>query len=359
MKGFVFVIGLFILFTVLSNHNKTKIDVTKYDKVLTSDKTDYVGLIKILEADETYAVVGHFIKDEKVYTAVFLTDDFDEVNFASVDNMMVLPGAIIEDDYMAFDGVHLAYIEYTSDGSNLCNWHLYDTSSGTDVIVDSAAGHIRDKQNPRVFFYKNNLIYERIDKTDMKTDICSYNIKSKNTNVLYSFISRENYTSYGIDVIEQYLVASVNQDGLSLLKYDLSSDEKEVITVEEDVDTVHSVTYAEDRSEILYYGTKNNCEEVAAVDSDGNIRKVYRLSESDMVNNEDLVYRDGILYLKLVKWKDPISARNYTLKSIDISSKEEKTMNRVGDITVTNEGMLLLYYPENTTENIDVYDVYQ
>lgn len=90
---------------------------------------------------------------------------------------------------------------------------------------------------------------------------------------------------------------------------------------------------------------------------DGNIRKVYRLANSDIVNNEDIVYNDGKVYLKLVKWKDPISSWNYTLTLIDLDSKKEVLMNRGGDMTLTDEGMYLLYYPENTRQTIDVYYV--
>lgn len=32
-------------------------------------------------------------------------------------------------------------------------------------------------------------------------------------------------------------------------------------------------------------------------------------------------------------------------------------MNRIGDMTLTDEGMYLLYYPENTRPTIDVYYV--
>ncbi|MCR4637124.1 MAG: hypothetical protein K5754_12905 [Butyrivibrio sp.] len=356
-KALVVIIGIVAIFRLLSGINKTKLDITEYDKILTSDKSEYVGLLRILNVDDTYVVAGHFLKEEKGYTAVFLTDDLKKIDFANADNMIVLPGAIIEDDYMAFDGVNLAYIEYTSDESNLCNWHLYDTCSQSDVIVDSAVGHIRDKQNPRVFFYNNNLIYEKIDKANMKTDICSYNIDSKTIRVLYTFSSDEDYISYGMDVVDHYLVASVNDDGLSLLKYDLESDEEDVYKVEDHIDTIYSVAYAEDRSEILYYGKNNKHEEVSALDSNGNVRRIYRLAYSDMVNNEDIVYSDGKVYLKLVEWKDPISAWNYTLTCVDLDSKKEILMNRVGDMTLTEEGMYLLYYPENTRQTIDVYYV--
>lgn len=77
----------------------------------------------------------------------------------------------------------------------------------------------------------------------------------------------------------------------------------------------------------------------------------------DYQYDEIIVYNDGKVYLKLVKWKDPISSWNYTLTSIDLDSQKEVLMNRVGDMTLTDEGMYLLYSPENTRQTIDVYYV--
>ena len=355
IKVLVVIIGIVAIFRLLSGINKTKLDISEYDKILTSNEENYVRLARLLREDDTYAIIGHF-EGEYSYTSLVLTDNPESVDFSSTDNMEILVGDHVEYEYMAFDGERVAYIEYTLGGSDLCIWHLYDISSHTDVIVDTAPGDvIDDKQNPRVFFYNNNLIYEKIDKTNMKTDICSYNIDSKTIRVLYTFSSDEDYISYGMNVVDHYLVASVNDDGLSLLKYDLESDEEDVYKVEDHIDTIYSVAYAEDRSEILYYGKNNKHEEVSALDSDGNVRRIYRLAYSDMVNNEDIVYSDGKVYLKLVEWKDPISAWNYTLTCVDLDSKKEILMNRVGDMTLTDEGMYLLYYPENTRQTIDVY----
>lgn len=357
LKILVVIIGIVVIFRLLSGINKTKLDITDYNKILTSNEENYVRLARILRADDTYAIIGHF-KDEDSHTSLVLTDDPKSVDFSSTDNMEILVGDHIEYEYMDFDGERVAYMEYTLGGSDKCNWHLYDISSHTDVIVDTSSGDvIDDKQNPRVFFYKDNLIYEKIDKTNMKTDICSYNIDSKTIKVLFTFNSDQDYISYGMDVVDHYLVASVNADGLSLLKYDLESDEEKIYKVEDYVDTIYSVAYAKDRSEILIYGKNNKHEQVSALDVDGNVRKVYRLANSDIVNNEDIVYNDGKVYLKLVKWKDPISSWNYTLTSINLDSKKEVLMNRVGDMTLTDEGMYLLYYPENTRQTIAVYYV--
>ncbi|SEQ00044.1 hypothetical protein [Butyrivibrio sp. TB] len=356
-KFLVVIIGVVVIFRLLSGINKTELDITEYDKILTSNDANYVRLARILRVNDTYAIIGHF-KDEDSQTSIVLTDDPKSVDFSSTDNMGILAGDHIEYEYMAFDGERVAYLEYTLGGSDLCSWHLYDISSRADVIVDTTSGDvIDDKQNPRVFFYRDNLIYEKIDKTNMKTDICSYDIDSKQIKVLYTFSSDKDYISYGMDVVDQYLIASVNDNGLSLLKYDLESDEEDVYKVEDYIDTIYSVAYAKDRSEILYYGKKNKHEEVSALDSNGKVSRVYRLSYSDMVNNEDIVYSDGKVYLKLVEWKDPISSWNYTLTVVDLDSKKEILMNRVGDMTLTDGGMYLSYYPENTRQTIDVYYV--
>lgn len=349
------IVSVFIVVLAVIFLNKKEVDVTQYEKILTNQESDAVSIDKILSENGHYALICNFLKNDKAETGVYLTDELGKVDLNNVDDMLILPGDIIENTYISFDGNKIAYMEYSL--SDVCNWHVFDTSTQADVIIDSAKGDIRNKQNPRVYFYNDSIIYEKLDREEMVAKICAYDIESRLNKVIYSFSIDSEYISYGIDVADGYMVASVNNDGLSLLKYNLETDEIKTIDVQKKVDTIYSVKYAKENDSIIYYGAKKKREKIVLVDNDGHNKTVYRVSSKDTVNNDDIAYRDGKIYIDLVKWYDPISAWNYSLKAIDLDSKEKTSFDRVGDITLVDEGMILLYYPENTREWIDVYYV--